>query len=78
MSETKLGVKSCKYMTIVNKYLVRRQPDHNPTYLLEVFGDSLRLEMPCLLAVDSDNTSLGLLIPDKIQSCALTMAILAC
>lgn len=36
--------------------------NHNHAHLLEVFGDSLRLEMPCLLAVDSDNTSLRLLI----------------
>lgn len=31
--------------------------NHNYAYLLEVFDDSLRLEMPCLLAADLDNKS---------------------
>ena len=30
--------------------------NHKHAYLLEVFGDSLRLEMPCLLAIYSDKS----------------------
>lgn len=44
---------------------IKLNVNHSHAYLLEAFGDSLRLEMPCLLAADSDNTSPRLLITDK-------------